>query len=113
MEAARNAWQNITPQTHGIRDDTRSREASCRHALESRDKDLLTVQYLENKLDVIERWTPAHPKWEAAAEMVAKRRYQRCLDTLEALVVSRMFELTKMNMSKTGKYIVYWDSYSP
>jgi len=88
-------------------------EANCRHALESRDKDLLTVQYLENKLDVAERWTLAHPKWEAAAEMVAKRRYQRCLDTLEALIVSRMFELTKMNMSKTGKYIFYSNLYPP
>ncbi|KAG6877117.1 hypothetical protein C0992_010768 [Termitomyces sp. T32_za158] len=32
--------------------------------------------------------------------MAAKRCYQRCLDNLEALVVSKMFELTKMNMSQ-------------
>ncbi|KAJ3503342.1 hypothetical protein NLJ89_g8479 [Agrocybe chaxingu] len=30
------------------------------------------------------------------------RKYQRCLDTLEGLVVARMFKLTKMNMSQTG-----------
>lgn len=31
------------------------------------------------------------------------RKYQRALDVLEGLIVSRMFELTKMNRSQTGK----------
>ena len=73
-----------------------------RHALENRDKDLLIVQQLEIKLGVDTRWLPADSQWRAAAIMVGKRRYQRCLDELEGLVVSRMFELTKMNMSQTG-----------
>jgi hypothetical protein len=30
-------------------------------------------------------------------------RYQHCIDTLEGLVVARIFELTKMNRSQTGE----------
>jgi uncharacterized protein YbcC (UPF0753/DUF2309 family) len=72
--------------------------------LETRDKDLLVVQDLERKLEIAERWTCERPEWGAAAVMVGKRRYQRCLDSLEGLIVSRMFELTKMNLSQTGTY---------
>jgi hypothetical protein len=45
---------------------------------------------------------PTSAEWRAASELVGRRRYQRCLDNLEGLIVSRMFELTKMNMSQTG-----------
>ncbi|KAF8341085.1 hypothetical protein F5887DRAFT_1062512 [Amanita rubescens] len=34
------------------------------------------------------------------------RRYQRALDILEGLVVARIFELSKMNMSETGESII-------
>jgi hypothetical protein len=78
----------------------------CHHALENRDKDLLVVQELEVKLGVVMRWLPAHAEWKAAAILVGKRRYQRCLDDLEGLIVSRMFELMKMNMSQTGVHFL-------
>jgi hypothetical protein len=102
LEAARQLWHNLTPATQGGRDYTQSRETERRHALETRDKDLLVVQDLERKLEVVERWTSERPEWGAAAVLVGKRRYQRCLDSLEGLIVSRMFELTKMNLSQTG-----------
>lgn len=35
--------------------------------------------------------------------MIVERDYQRALDALEALVVARIFELSKMNMSQTGR----------
>jgi len=81
-----------------------SRETQCRHALETHDKDLLVVQDLERKLGVVEHWTCEQPEWGMAAVMVGKRRYQRCLDSLEGLIVARMFELTKMNLSQTAMY---------
>jgi hypothetical protein len=101
---ARDAWQVVTPEmaSQAHSDRTRSIETKRRHTLENRDRDLQVVQDLEQKLEVKERWTPGCPEWQVAAEMVGKRRYQRCLDSLEGLVVSRMFELTKMNMSQTG-----------
>jgi hypothetical protein len=63
------------------------------------------VQELEVKLGVIMRWLPDCQDWKTAAVMAGKCRYQRCLDDLEGLIVSRMFELTKINMSQTGVYI--------
>lgn len=77
-------------------------ETKRRHLLEKRDKALNKVQNLEIKLDVRNRWTPDFPEWDRAAHMVTKREYQRCLDKLEGLVVQRIFEMTKMNMSQTG-----------
>jgi hypothetical protein len=102
LEAARQVWHSLTPQDAMTRDFTRSMETTRRHALETFDKDLLVVQDLEKRLEVVERWTSERPEWQAAAIKVGKRRYQRCLDSLEGLIVSRMFELTKMNMSQTG-----------
>jgi hypothetical protein len=40
--------------------------------------------------------------WDSAAVSVKKRRYQQALDQLQALIISGMFELTKMNMSGTA-----------
>ncbi|KAG6835989.1 hypothetical protein H0H93_012471 [Arthromyces matolae] len=95
-------WSMLTPETFGARDYTQSQETARRHALETMEKDLSVVQELEKRLNITTRWSSTGDDWARAAEMVAKRRYQRCLDTLEALVVSRMFELSKMNLSQTG-----------
>jgi len=81
-------------------------ETNRRKTLETRDKDLQIVQDLEGRLNVAERWTPECPEWQDAAVMVSKRRYQRALDSLEGLIVARMFELTKMNMSQTGALVL-------
>ncbi|KAJ7023105.1 hypothetical protein C8F04DRAFT_1213346 [Mycena alexandri] len=81
---------------------TRRIETQRRHALELRDKTLRAVQDLEDRLDISVRWVPGSEPYEVARVGVVKRRYQRALDKLQALVISRMFELTKMNMSGTG-----------
>ncbi|KAK0496146.1 hypothetical protein EDD18DRAFT_1309780 [Armillaria luteobubalina] len=41
-------------------------------------------------------------KWVKNEQRVAMRTYRQCLDRLEGLIVSRIFELMKMNMSHTG-----------
>ena len=102
LNAGRDIWQNLTPDDPAPPRSSASLETKRRHALENRDKDLDVVQELEVMLSIVERWVPECPEWKAAALMVGKRRYQRCLDDLEGLIVSRMFELTKMNMSQTG-----------
>ncbi|KAJ6580659.1 hypothetical protein B0H19DRAFT_1060400 [Mycena capillaripes] len=57
---------------------------------------------LEMRME-IEAWrVEGDEKWEAAAEMVYKRCYQRALDHLEGLVVMRMFELAKCHMAGMG-----------
>ncbi|KAJ6447960.1 hypothetical protein C8R45DRAFT_1115598 [Mycena sanguinolenta] len=81
---------------------TRQIEMQRRYALEQQSKALAAVQDLEVRLGVAKRWAAGDEDWVAAAELVSKRCYQRSLDNLERLIISRMFELTKCNMSGTG-----------
>ncbi|KAJ6600047.1 hypothetical protein DFH09DRAFT_902016 [Mycena vulgaris] len=73
-----------------------------RHARENFDKAMNAVQEIERRLEVQTRWTPGSKEWEDAALLVASRRYRLSVNWLETLVVKRLFELTKMNMSQTG-----------
>jgi len=108
LKTAEDAWNVITPQSIGQRDMTTSMETARRHAQEIERKDLLIVHDLEKKLNITRRWKPEDQEWKETAIMVGKRRYQRCLDSLEGLIVARMFELTKMNMSQTGECLVLY-----
>ena len=107
-----NAWEILTPiSITNTRDFTQSQETERRHAQEVEAKDLLVVQSLEVKMGILQRWGPDDAEWKQAVVMVGKRRYQRCLDALEGLIVARMFELTKMNMSQTGvSFSLYYPS---
>ncbi|KAJ7751846.1 hypothetical protein B0H14DRAFT_3096830 [Mycena olivaceomarginata] len=82
--------------------ETRRVETKRRHAFEVATKSLGAVQELELKLGIATRWEPGSEAWVKAAKMVSSRRYQRALDQLQGLVVARMFELSKVNMSGTG-----------
>ncbi|KZP05529.1 hypothetical protein FIBSPDRAFT_673874, partial [Athelia psychrophila] len=73
-----------------------------RRAMANYEKDHTVVLDLETKLNITARWTPESEEWVHAGTMVAMRRYQGAVDHLEGLIVARMFELTKMNMSQTG-----------
>ncbi|PPR06009.1 hypothetical protein CVT24_004721 [Panaeolus cyanescens] len=105
----RNTWvienpqQASTSSTNGAgKARAKKPHTQLKHAEENERRCLQAVQELEVQLEITERWTPGMPEWNKAQELVSHRRYRRCLDELEALVVSRMFELTKMNMSQTG-----------
>jgi hypothetical protein len=82
---------------------TRHIETQHRHTLEVQAKAMAAVHDLEGRLDITVRWIPGDEKWEAVVVMVCRRRYQRALDHLQGLIISRMFELAKCNMSGTGK----------
>ena len=103
LAAAVLSWSNLTEANIRQRDMTASTETARRHALEIQKRDLAAVQLLENKLNILQRWERGSPEWQAAGEKVSMRTYQRCIDVLEGLIVARMFELTKMNRSQTGK----------
>ena len=85
---------------------TRKVETMRCHAQENYEKDLKAVQELEGHLGISCCWVPEDEEWQAAAQLVANRKYQRALDNLEQLVVSWIFELSKMNQSGTGKCIL-------
>ncbi|KAF8327310.1 hypothetical protein F5887DRAFT_1083856 [Amanita rubescens] len=94
-------FYNTTPSNISQRDYMRSIETKRRHAIEKRDNSLKCVHELEVKLHVTQRWEPGSTEWKAAAAKVSLREYRRAVDKLESLVVSRLFELSKMNMSET------------
>jgi hypothetical protein len=74
-----------------------------RHAIEARDKAFQAVQIYKAQMLVVHRWEPGMEEWIKAQDLASKRRFSRCLDLLESLIVSRMFELTKMNMARIGE----------
>ncbi|KAJ7705953.1 hypothetical protein B0H16DRAFT_1746965 [Mycena metata] len=81
---------------------TRRIETQRRHAIEARDKTLAVVADLELRLNIARRWEDDGDDWIRVAMMVKNRRYQCAIDALEGLVVARMFEFSKVNMSDTG-----------
>ncbi|KAI5995861.1 hypothetical protein EDD15DRAFT_2365295 [Pisolithus albus] len=106
LETILSTWTIVTAQNVApICSDssaTRKRETARRHAQENYEKDLKAVQELEGRLGITRRWVPEDEEWQAAARLVANRKYQRALDNVERLVVSQIFELSKMNQSGTG-----------
>ncbi|KAF8164202.1 hypothetical protein BJ912DRAFT_1026124 [Pholiota molesta] len=87
------------------KDRTASMETARRHAMENDSQNLDAVQALEQKLCITVRWRPFSSEWKDAAVKVSMRTYQRAIDSLEGLVVARIFELTKMNQSHTGYHL--------
>ena len=79
----------LTPESiTKTRDQTQSLETERRHAQEVEAKDLIVMQNLKVQMGVLCHWGPSDDEWRQAAEMVGKRRYQRCFDSLEGLVVA-------------------------
>ncbi|KAI6015478.1 hypothetical protein BKA83DRAFT_4465568 [Pisolithus microcarpus] len=106
LETILSTWTVITAQNVApIWSDssaTRKRETMRRHAQENYEKDLKAVQELEGRLEITRRWVPEDEEWQAATRLVANRKYQCALDNIKRLVVSWIFELSKMNQSGTG-----------
>jgi hypothetical protein len=60
------------------------------------------VRELERKLVIQIPWAPDSDEWIVAREKVQLCEYRKVVDRLESLVVARIFELSKMNMSQTS-----------
>ncbi|KAL5485652.1 hypothetical protein ACEPAI_6693 [Sanghuangporus weigelae] len=101
-------WSDIPPEQFnaatfylGDSASTRAAENARRKSLEKLKMLQTTVQTLEEKLGVTERWTPDCPEWLEADKTLAEKAYLKAVDYLESLVVSRLFELLKMNRART------------
>lgn len=62
------------------------------------------VLELEELLEVDLRWTSDSPEYQATQKYSKERKYRRCVDTVERLVVQRMFELEKTNLAGTSEF---------
>jgi hypothetical protein len=60
------------------------------------------VEDLETCLDIAERWTPGYSDYRETLEYSRRRKFIRAVEDLEGLVVQRLFELSKANLSSTS-----------
>ncbi|KAF9028412.1 hypothetical protein BDP27DRAFT_1536130 [Rhodocollybia butyracea] len=106
LSNATREWIQYTPdnisQAFTNADQTRRLETQRRHAIENRDDLKKEVHVLEMQLGIKTRWIPGSAEWERTKQLVSTAKFQRALDKLEGLIVARLFELTKLNMSRTG-----------
>ncbi|KAH8108317.1 hypothetical protein DFH11DRAFT_1517134 [Phellopilus nigrolimitatus] len=59
------------------------------------------VELKEAKLGVKMRWTENDEDWKKASRNTAMRDYQRAIDSVEGLVVQRLFEISRLNRAGT------------
>ncbi|KAG2154474.1 uncharacterized protein EDB93DRAFT_1102246 [Suillus bovinus] len=81
---------------------TRRLEMQCRYATEH----LATLQHevvsMEVTMGISHRWQPSTLEYQQTMEYMAAYKYQCALDQLQQLVVQRLFELQKLNISQTA-----------
>ncbi|KAI6111210.1 hypothetical protein F5141DRAFT_1188395 [Pisolithus sp. B1] len=78
------------------------KETIHHHAMENFEKDLKMAQDLKIKLGITKHWVPEDEEWQTTGCLVTNHKYQCCLDQLESLIVTQIFELSKMNQAGTG-----------
>lgn len=72
---------------------------------------LNAVQDIEQRLGIQDRWTAIHPEYQNTLDYINNRKFIRAVEKLEGLVVQRLFELSKANLSGTGEYHLYTSSF--
>ncbi|KAJ3740705.1 hypothetical protein EV360DRAFT_57933, partial [Lentinula raphanica] len=80
----------------------RKAETERRFLREKRDKLLHEVIQMETAMGIDRRWEVTDREYIAGAELITTRKYRQALEHLHKLVVQRLFELHKMNLSNTG-----------
>ncbi|KAG1748442.1 uncharacterized protein EDB91DRAFT_1235729 [Suillus paluster] len=113
LQSADQKWQKMsdsfrnTSHAHTINyaedmQQTSQLEAQCQAALDGLMICICVVADLEERLGIKERWTPQHPEYLSVLEWIRSHNFQCALDKLQQLVVQRLLELAKANLSGTG-----------
>ena len=79
-------------------------------AVELWENCLKQVIDLEVSMGIDKRWDSLSPEYLETLGYLATRRYQWVLEELQRLVIQRLFELHRMNVSATGKQSRYSSS---
>ena len=82
--------------------DGRKAETRRRYLREQRDRTLFEITQMETVMNIDRRWESNDREYKEAVEYMNTRKYRRALERLHKLVVQRLFELHKMNLSNTG-----------
>ena len=91
------------PYAHDL-STTQKLESDRRLALELRENCLRQIVDLEVGMGIEKRWDLLSPEYLETLSYLTTRKYQRALEELQWLVVQRLFELHRMNISATGKH---------
>lgn len=86
------------------RSATRKLETSHRYCLELRDSYLMQIVQMEAGMGIERRWDPTTPEYQETLGYMSVRTYHRALEELQRLVIQRLFELHRMNISSTGEH---------
>lgn len=84
--------------------DIRRRHAN---ATNKRDQKLEIVMHYEHQMALDSRWGPDHPEWMKAQSRITNRLFHKAVDDVERLVIMRLLELTKLQMSGLGRALHY------
>jgi hypothetical protein len=101
------ASNSIKSYAHDI-STTRKLETERRYATELRENCLKQVIQLEVDMGIERRWDPSSSEYLETLGYMSTRTYQRALEELQRLVIQRLFELHKMNISATGNCVYYF-----
>lgn len=66
---------------------------------------LTEVVSMELKMGIARRWQPSDKEYVDTLKYMTERDYHRALDKLHRLVVQRLFELSRLNLARTGMNI--------
>jgi hypothetical protein len=105
-ENARSAVNGIftgiaTPNIHASINQARKRIDAAYASVQNGEQYVFT---LEKQLGIVDRWEPGSSEFQHYQEEAQLQDYRIALDELERLVVQRLFELSKLGMSGTGRF---------
>jgi len=83
-------------------------ERKHRNEEENERKLISDVHALEACLNIEVRWVEGCEEWVEAKKMVKEAVYRKALDKLECLLVARMFEMARLNVSGTGERVYFF-----
>jgi hypothetical protein len=82
---------------------TRKLETERRYCAERRESILLDVVAMEVQMGISTRWQPTTPEYMDTMKKMTTQKYRKASNELQRLVVQRLFELHKLNISQTGQ----------
>lgn len=85
---------------------SREMEGPRLRAIENVENYRQALNDIERKLGLTQPLSVISLEWITAEKFIEEETYRRAVDTLEKLVVSRLFEFTKLSHSGTGVYFV-------
>lgn len=99
------AFLNKTSSYSDALSETRKAETKRRFLKTQYDRTLFQVIQKEEEMGLSRRWTPLDPEYIEAAQRMNEKKYRDTLEKLHGLVIQRLWELHKMNLSGTGAFV--------